>query len=57
MREVLRRCPEVDGVFAANDLSALGALQALADAGRAVPTDVAVVGFDDVPSRRVPGRR
>jgi len=49
MREVLRRCPEVDGVFAANDLSALGALQALADAGRAVPTDVAVVGFDDVP--------
>ena len=49
MHEVLRRCPEVDGVFAANDLSALGALQALADAGRAVPADVAVVGFDDVP--------
>ena len=49
MAEVLRRCPDVDGVFAANDLMALGALQALADAGRAVPADVAVIGFDDVP--------
>lgn len=52
MAEVLRRCPEVDGVFAANDLMALGALQALADAGRAVPDDVAVIGFDDVPIAR-----
>ncbi len=49
MGEVLRRCPDVDGVFAANDLTALGALQALAEAGRAVPADVAVIGFDDVP--------
>jgi DNA-binding LacI/PurR family transcriptional regulator len=49
MGEVLRRCPDVDGVFAANDLTALGALQALADAGRTVPADVAVIGFDDVP--------
>ena len=49
MAEVLRRCPDVDGVFAANDLMALGALQALADAGRTVPDDVALIGFDDVP--------
>lgn len=38
-----------DAVFAHNDLSAAGALRALRMAGRSVPTDVAVVGFDDVP--------
>ncbi|WP_235038183.1 LacI family DNA-binding transcriptional regulator [Microbacterium sp. 18062] len=35
-------------VFVANDQMALGLLRALADAGRRVPEDVAVVGFDDV---------
>ena len=35
-------------LFAANDQMALGALRALAEAGRPVPSDVAVVGFDDV---------
>ncbi|UGB34873.1 LacI family transcriptional regulator [Microbacterium sp. cx-55] len=35
-------------VFVANDQMALGLLRALADAGRSVPDDVAVVGFDDV---------
>ncbi len=37
-----------DGIFAANDLLALGALQALAEAGRAVPDKVKVAGFDDI---------
>jgi DNA-binding LacI/PurR family transcriptional regulator len=36
-------------VFCANDQMALGLLRALAEAGRAVPGDVSVVGFDDVP--------
>ena len=47
--ELLARHPDLDGVFAANDLMAAGALQALAAAGVAVPERVRVVGFDDAP--------
>ena len=39
---------EVTALFAANDQMALGALRAFAEAGRTVPDDVAVIGFDDV---------
>jgi DNA-binding LacI/PurR family transcriptional regulator len=49
MRELLEREPDLDGVFAANDLMALGAVDVLERAGRRVPEDVAVVGFDDSP--------
>lgn len=48
MAALLARHPDLDGVFAANDLMAVGALRALRAAGRAVPTDVAVVGYDDI---------
>jgi DNA-binding LacI/PurR family transcriptional regulator len=40
---------DVTAVFAANDSTALGVLRALAEAGRAVPGDLSVVGFDDIP--------
>lgn len=40
--------PDVSAVFAANDQMALGVLRALAEAERAVPAQVSVVGFDDV---------
>lgn len=39
-------------LFAANDAMAVGAIGALREAGRAVPGDVAVVGFDDIPMAR-----
>jgi len=41
--------PQVTAVFAANDHLALGMLRALNEAGRPVPDEVCVVGFDDVP--------
>lgn len=48
MRELLERVPDLDAVFAANDVMALGALDVLREAGRRVPEDVAVAGFDDI---------
>lgn len=42
----------VDGVFSANDMMAIGCIASLIEAGRTVPDDVAVVGFDDVPIAR-----
>ncbi|MFD9125447.1 LacI family DNA-binding transcriptional regulator [Kitasatospora sp. NPDC059571] len=41
--------PEVTAVFCANDHMALGLLRALHEAGRSVPGDISVVGFDDIP--------
>jgi DNA-binding LacI/PurR family transcriptional regulator len=40
---------DVTAVFAANDDMAIGLIRALAEAGRRVPEDVSVVGFDDIP--------
>jgi DNA-binding LacI/PurR family transcriptional regulator len=48
MLTLLDADPDIDAVFAASDLTALGAIHALTDRGLAVPNDVAVVGFDDV---------
>ncbi|WP_371496256.1 LacI family transcriptional regulator [Kitasatospora sp. NBC_00374] len=50
MAELLARRPDLDAVFAASDSMASGALRVLRAAGRRVPEDVAVVGFDDVES-------
>ena len=52
MRALLERDPALDAVFCANDLMAVGALQALREVGRRVPEDVAVVGFEDAPIAR-----
>jgi LacI family transcriptional regulator len=42
-----------DAIFAANDMMAIGALMALRRAGVAVPGDIAVAGFDDIPVARL----
>ena len=46
---LLDRRPGIDAVFAASDLMAAGVLGALRRAGRRVPDDVAVIGFEDSP--------
>jgi len=46
---LLARRVEFDAIFAANDNMAIGAIEALRAAGKSVPDDVAVVGFDDIP--------
>ncbi|WP_181765200.1 LacI family DNA-binding transcriptional regulator [Streptomyces albidus (ex Kaewkla and Franco 2022)] len=45
---LLGMSPRPSGVFCANDLLALGVLQALYGAGVAVPDEVALVGYDDI---------
>src|SRR5688572_9274673 len=45
----LLKIPELTAVFVANDQMALGLLRRLHEAGREVPRDLSVVGFDDIP--------
>ncbi len=47
MTELLGRVGDIDAVFAASDAMAAGAIAALRRAGRRIPEDVAVGGFDD----------
>ena len=47
--QALARMPEVTAIFVANDQMALGLIRGLHEGGRAVPADVSVVGFDDIP--------
>jgi DNA-binding LacI/PurR family transcriptional regulator len=50
MQALLERTRDFTAVFCFNDISAIGAIRALKDAGLSVPGDVSVVGFDDIMS-------
>ncbi len=50
VQKLLAQGGHFTALFAFNDVSAIGAIRALRDAGMEVPDDVAVVGFDDIPS-------
>jgi DNA-binding LacI/PurR family transcriptional regulator len=47
MRELLRRAPDIDGLFASSDAIAAGAMDVLREVGKSVPGDIGIVGFDD----------
>jgi len=51
--ELFARHPDIDGIFAGNDLMAVGALKALYQLGKSVPRDVKIVGFDDIALARM----
>ena len=46
---LLERNPKITALFAMSDVMALGAIRALADAGKRVPEDISVIGFDGLP--------
>ena len=52
MAALLERSPDLDAVFAASDPMAFGAMRVLKAAGRRIPDDVAVIGFDGSPGGR-----
>jgi LacI family transcriptional regulator len=49
MRRLLSAGGAPEAVFAFNDMTALGAMSVIRDAGLRIPDDIAVVGFDDIP--------
>ena len=55
MQTLLEHSSPVTAVFASSDVQAIGALKAIRDAGKRVPEDIAVVGYDDVKTSRFIG--
>jgi LacI family transcriptional regulator len=49
-QRLVEKAPGITALFAQNDRMAIGAMRALREAGREIPADVAVVGFDDIPA-------
>ena len=55
MESVLAEHPEVTAVFASSDVQAIGAWQAIRHAGKSVPEDFALIGYDDIKVSRFIG--
>ncbi|MBE0688670.1 MAG: LacI family DNA-binding transcriptional regulator [Anaerolineae bacterium] len=51
--ELLRVHERPTAIFAMNDLSALGAMDAIREAGLSIPDDISLVGFDDIPQAAI----
>jgi DNA-binding LacI/PurR family transcriptional regulator len=49
-QKLLQRADRPDAIFCANDIMALGALDAARDLGVTVPDDLSIIGFDDIPA-------
>jgi LacI family transcriptional regulator len=47
-REILANHPRITAIFTANDIMAFGVIRAITEAGRRIPADISVIGFDDV---------
>jgi LacI family transcriptional regulator len=50
MRDLLDRIRDFTAIFCFNDISAIGVIRAIYDAGLSVPEDISVIGFDDIMS-------
>jgi DNA-binding LacI/PurR family transcriptional regulator len=50
MRDLLARARDFTAIFCFNDISAIGVIRAIYDAGLSVPQDISVIGFDDIMS-------
>lgn len=48
MQDIIQNHPDVTAVFASSDVQAIGAWKAVRDAGKRVPEDIALVGYDDI---------
>ena len=47
-KRLIARRPDITAIFAYNDVMGLGAIRACLDAGKRVPDDIAIIGFDDI---------
>ena len=47
MKMILEKKQHIDAIFSCNDTIAIGIMQAIAEAGKSIPEDISLVGFDD----------
>lgn len=52
MKKLIQLEPKIDAVFCISDLMALGACRAMEEAGLEIGKDIAIVGFDDIPTAK-----